>query len=48
MTVYATQTTDDHYKKGIEALQVNEDIKREIAFYNLTRDNVIKGMDILV
>jgi rRNA-processing protein EBP2 len=31
-----------------EGLSINEDIKREIAFYNLTRENVKKGMEILV
>jgi rRNA-processing protein EBP2 len=31
-----------------EALTVHDDIKREIAFYNLTRENVMKGMQILV
>lgn len=30
------------------ALAVHDDIKREIAFYNLTRENVKKGMEILV
>lgn len=30
------------------ALNVHDDIKREIAFYNLTRENVKKGMEILV
>ena len=31
-----------------EALTVHDDIKREIAFYNMTRENVKKGMEILV
>ena len=31
-----------------EALTVHDDIKREIAFYNMTRENVMKGMQILV
>jgi rRNA-processing protein EBP2 len=31
-----------------EALTVHDDIKREIAFYNLTRENVMKGMQILI
>ncbi len=31
-----------------EQLNVHDDIKREIAFYNLTRENVKKGMQILV
>ncbi len=31
-----------------EALNVHDDIKREIAFYNMTRENVMKGMQILV
>jgi len=31
-----------------EQLAVNEDIKREVAFYNLTRENVMKGMQFLV
>jgi len=30
------------------ALSVHDDIKREIAFYNMTRENVKKGMDILI
>jgi len=30
------------------ALNINDDIKREIAFYNTTRENVMKGMQILV
>jgi rRNA-processing protein EBP2 len=30
------------------SLQINDDIKREIAFYNTTRENVMKGMQILV
>lgn len=29
-------------------MQVNEDIKREIAFYNATRANVMQGMQFLV
>jgi len=29
-------------------LEINDDIKREMAFYNLTRDNVMQGMRILV
>jgi len=31
-----------------EALNVHDDIKREISFYNMTRENVKKGMEILV
>jgi rRNA-processing protein EBP2 len=31
-----------------EGLAVHDDIKREVAFYNLTRENVKKGMEILV
>lgn len=33
---------------GISSLEINEDIKREIAFYNVTKENVMKGMKILV
>lgn len=31
-----------------EGLAINDDIKREIAFYNMTRENVKKGMEILI
>lgn len=31
-----------------EGLSVHDDIKREVAFYNMTRENVKKGMEILV
>ena len=31
-----------------EALDVHNDIKREVAFYNATRENVMKGMQFLV
>ena len=33
---------------GISSLEVNEDIKREMAFYNVAKENVMKGMQILV
>jgi hypothetical protein len=29
-------------------LSVHKDIKREIGFYNATRENVMKGMEFLV
>ena len=31
-----------------KALQLNDDIKREVAFYNNTRQNVMKAMEVLV
>lgn len=31
-----------------EQLNINSDIKRELAFYNLTRENVKEGMSFLV
>jgi len=31
-----------------KALTINSEIKREVAFYNSARENVIKGMEILV
>jgi rRNA-processing protein EBP2 len=31
-----------------QSLQINDDIKREVAFYNQTRDNVMKAMGICV
>ena len=34
--------------EGAAALQINDDIKREVAFYNMTRENVMKGMRIMV
>ena len=34
--------------EGSAALQVNPDIKREVTFYNTTRENVMKGMQILI
>ena len=40
--------TSDHPLVVPEALALNADIKREVAFYNLTRENVKKGMEILV
>jgi rRNA-processing protein EBP2 len=40
--------TNDKPLEVPEALTVHDDIKREIAFYNLTRENVKKGMEILV
>ena len=33
---------------AVRSLEINEDIKREIAFYNVTRQNVMQGMGILV
>lgn len=30
--------------EGAQSLQVNNDIKREVTFYNTTRENVMKGM----
>lgn len=33
---------------GVQSLEINYDIKREIAFYNVTRQNVMQGMKILV
>lgn len=33
---------------GVRSLEINDDIKREIAFYNVTRQNVMQGMKILV
>ena len=40
--------TSDKTLEVPEALTVHDDIKREIAFYNMTRENVKKGMEILV
>lgn len=40
--------TSDKALEVPEALSVHDDIKREIAFYNMTRENVKKGMEILV
>tara|TARA_B110000305_G_scaffold224968_1_gene271037 strand:+ start:733 stop:1155 length:423 start_codon:yes stop_codon:yes gene_type:complete len=34
--------------EGARALEINDDIKREMAFYNLTRENVMGAMRILV
>jgi len=34
--------------EGAKALQINDDIKREMTFYNLTREDVMKGMQILI
>lgn len=31
-----------------EQLQVKDDIKKEIAFHNVTRDNVMQGMKFLI
>jgi rRNA-processing protein EBP2 len=31
-----------------EGLAINDDLKREISFYNMTRENVKKGMEILI
>jgi rRNA-processing protein EBP2 len=36
------------FAEKASSLQINDDIKREIAFYNNTRENVMKGMQILV
>lgn len=43
-------TNENPIKMGeaAEALKINDDIKREIVFYNNTRENVMKGMQILV
>jgi len=35
-------------KLGLSALEINDDIKREIAFHNVTRQNVQNGMRILI
>lgn len=40
--------TSDHQIEIPAALAVNDDIKREMAFYNMARENVKKGMEILV
>jgi len=40
--------TNDHSIVVPGALSVHDDIKREIAFYNNTRECVKKGMEILV
>lgn len=34
--------------EGARALEINDDIKREMTFYNLCRENVMQGMRILV
>jgi len=34
--------------EAAKALSINNEIKREVAFYNLARENVMKGMEILV
>ncbi len=39
------------HKSGVtvpEQLAVKDEIKREIAFYNVTRDNVMQGMKFLI
>ena len=33
---------------AIGSLEINDDLKREFHFYNSTRDNVMRGMEILV
>lgn len=49
-TEHMSVTNENPVKLGdaAQALQINDDIKREIAFYNNTRENVMKGMQILV
>jgi rRNA-processing protein EBP2 len=49
-TEHMTITSGDAIKSADAAssLRINDDIKREIAFYNTTRENVMKGMNILV
>jgi hypothetical protein len=34
--------------EGAQELQINNDIKREVSFYNNTRENVMKAMQILI
>lgn len=34
--------------EAAKSLAINNEIKREVAFYNSTRENVMKSMDILV
>jgi|TARA_B110001450_G_C17617997_1_gene480037 rRNA-processing protein EBP2 len=34
--------------EAAKALSINNEIKREVAFYNSARENVMKGMEILV
>lgn len=34
--------------EGAKSLEINDDIKREMAFYNSTREDVMQGMRILV
>jgi len=46
-TEHMTLTNDSHLNVPT-SLSVHDDIKREIAFYNLTRENVKKGMEFLV
>ena len=31
-----------------ESLNIHDDIKREVSFYNMARENVKKGMEILI
>ena len=33
---------------GAAQLEINDDIKREVLFYNMTRENVMKGMQVMV
>lgn len=49
-TEHMSVTNENPIKMGeaAEALKINDDIKREIVFYNNTRENVMKGMQILV
>lgn len=46
MTVQDSKKKED--QEIYQSLQINEDMKREFQFYNQTRDNVKKGMEILV
>jgi len=34
--------------ESAKSLQINDDIKREVAFYNNTRENVMSAMKILI
>jgi len=34
--------------EAAKALTINSEIKREVAFYNSVRENVMKSMDILI
>ena len=37
-----------HIPESAQALQINNDIKREVSFYNNTRENVMRAMGICV